>query len=654
MLRARLIRQLAPLAQHARATIRPCSALPSRALTVPLSRGRFTKPYSTSPAQPTVEQQLQRLVSLLKEVSAVNSKAEKQRIISQYPDLRKVLELIYEPNLRTHMTSTQFHKILSTPEPTLSPSPLDNLPSDIPTLFHLLSSRAVTGNAAKTLILSFLEAHGVRRKEELEDMFGRLLDRNLNGGFGARILKEVQWLGEEGTKAEGGVKGEGGAKRGRPRKFPPPEPLDSAAVPTTTKARQSPKSSPTTPNATPVLPNFGPLEKFEVALGKSIEPPFDALFSGRTGGGVWYASRKLDGVRVLTFLDFLVPPSADGEEGGGKPELISTHFVSRSGRAFKSLSKLGEQLSTLAEYPKLGEILSYDTETIPLSPYSSSGTGIVKRLVLDGEVCVMRPKTPSELKISEAKDDGSPASGIWQANDPYVEDFPSTVSQVRKSGTIQHLSYFLFDFLPWGEVHAKGALPGYGLSQTFSQRAQALQELTSWFDKELEAQGVGKEGRMVKELRQCKVEGLGDVEGMVERAAEEGWEGLILRKDALYKGKRSPDVRKFKEWQDAEYPVLSLTTTTMRLSINGTFAERQAMANVWIEHKGTKVAVGSGWTAEERVRYAERPEEIVGKEITVEFFEESERLGADGEKEGGKSLRFPRVKKVWEEGKRDI
>ncbi|TYJ51967.1 hypothetical protein B9479_007433 [Cryptococcus floricola] len=652
MSRARLLRHVVPPAQRARSTIRPCHALPSRALTAPLSLGRFTKPYSTSPAQPTVEQQLQRFVSLLKEVSAVNSRAEKQRIILQYPDLKKVLELIYEPNLRTHISSTQFHKILSTPKPTPSPPPLDNLPSDIPTLFHLLSSRAVTGTAAKTLILSFLEAQGVRGKDELEDMFGRLLDRNLIGGFGARTLKEMQWPGEEGKKAEGGVK----KKLGRPRKSPPPELLDSEAKSTTPKARPSPspRSSPATSPATPVLPNFGPLDKFEVALGKSIDPPFDALFSGRTGGGVWYASRKLDGVRVLTFLDFMVPPSADGEEGGGKPELIGTHFVSRSGRVFKSLSKLAGQLSTLAEYPKLGEMLSYDTETIPLSSDSSSGTGIVKRLVLDGEVCVMRPKTPAELKISEAKDDGSPASGIWQANDPYVEDFPSTVSQVRKSATIQHLSYFLFDLLPWGEVHAKCALPGYGLSQTFSQRAQALQELTSWFDKELEGQGVGKEGRMVKELRQCKVEGLGDVEGMVERAAEEGWEGLILRKDALYKGKRSPDVRKFKKWQDAEYPVLSLTTSTMRLSINGTFAERQAMANVWIEHKGTKVAVGSGWTAEERVRYAERPEEIVGREITVEFFEESERLGADGEKEAGKSLRFPRVKKVWEEGKRDI
>jgi len=39
----------------------------------------------------------------------------------------------------------------------------------------------------------------------------------------------------------------------------------------------------------------------------------------------------------------------------------------------------------------------------------------------------------------------------------------------------------------------------------------------------------------------------------------------------------------------------------------------------------------------------------VGKEITVQYFSESRALDR-----GGASLRFPRVKKVWEEGRRDI
>ncbi|WVQ75274.1 hypothetical protein IAR50_004887 [Cryptococcus sp. DSM 104548] len=617
---ARLARQLPPLASRTRPAPTHPSPLP---LPAPLPR-TCIRPYATpSSPQPTVEQQLVRFTKLLQSVASVNSRAEKRAIIVQYPDLRDVLELIYTPDFRTHITSARYHKHLSTAPSPLSPSTTVPVPDDIPALFHILSTRTVTGNDAGDLVVAFLEAHGVRGKEELEEMFGRLLDRHLVGGFGARMLKDANWDASEKEESGGAAPK---PKLGRP------------------KGKST--STPTTTTITPILPNFEHLEKFEVALGKSIEPPFDSLFTGQSAGGVWYASRKLDGLRVLTFLDFAVPP--EGTEG--EPKLLETHFVSRTAKPFKSLSLLGDQLASLAAHPRLSELLAYDLEAIP----HPSGTGTVKRLVLDGEVCVMRRRTEEELRIGAGtkRDDGSLADGMWDAQDPWTENFPSTVSQVRKSDDIEHLSYFLFDVLPWCEVHEKGALPGLGLSQTFSQRAQVLQDLTMWLNTHLEQQGVGKEGRMVKELRQVKVEKAGDVEEMVSRAAEEGWEGLVLRKDVLYKGVRSTDIRKFKKWQDAEYTVLSTTNSIMRLAINGQFAERPAMANVWINHKGTKVAVGSGWTAEQRLRYAERPEDIVGKEITVEYFEESERIA--GNEGRGKSLRFPRVKKVWEEGKRDV
>jgi DNA ligase-1 len=138
----------------------------------------------------------------------------------------------------------------------------------------------------------------------------------------------------------------------------------------------------------------------------------------------------------------------------------------------------------------------------------------------------------------------------------------------------------------------------------------------------------------------------------------------------------------------------------MRLAIDGVFAEHEACSNVfWIKHKGTPVSIGSGFTAEQRLAYAKDPSLIVsatdprishhhtttlrlhhdrfvctaslrpvfgqlplhravlmrprprqvGKEITVEYFSESEAAG----RPGALSLRFPRVKKVWE-GKRDV
>jgi DNA ligase 1 len=43
----------------------------------------------------------------------------------------------------------------------------------------------------------------------------------------------------------------------------------------------------------------------------------------------------------------------------------------------------------------------------------------------------------------------------------------------------------------------------------------------------------------------------------------------------------------------------------------------------------------------------------IGKQMTVEYFAESLSNGRGGA-EGGVSLRFPRVKKVWEDGERDV
>ena len=61
---------------------------------------------------------------------------------------------------------------------------------------------------------------------------------------------------------------------------------------------------------------------------------------------------------------------------------------------------------------------------------------------------------------------------------------------------------------------------------------------------------------------------------------------------------------------------------------------------VYIEHKGHKVAVGSGFSQEQRLKYTQEP--IVGKTITVQYFEETKN------DKGGISLRFPTVKHIYE------
>lgn len=71
------------------------------------------------------------------------------------------------------------------------------------------------------------------------------------------------------------------------------------------------------------------------------------------------------------------------------------------------------------------------------------------------------------------------------------------------------------------------------------------------------------------------------------------------------------DIRKFKQWLDAEYTVVGTENSRMRLAVDGVYGEHDALAAIWIEHKGVKVSVGSGFTAEQRIRLGEKPESIV-------------------------------------------
>lgn len=74
----------------------------------------------------------------------------------------------------------------------------------------------------------------------------------------------------------------------------------------------------------------------------------------------------------------------------------------------------------------------------------------------------------------------------------------------------------------------------------------------------------------------------------------------------------SLDIRKFKKFQDAEYTVVDMDVSPQRLPVNGVYDVYEACSNVWIEHKGHRVSVGSGFTPAERIAYAKDPSLIVG------------------------------------------
>jgi DNA ligase-1 len=231
----------------------------------------------------------------------------------------------------------------------------------------------------------------------------------------------------------------------------------------------------------------------------------------------------------------------------------------------------------------------------------------LKSTVLDGELCII--------------------------DENGKEDFISIIKQFRKKDyTILNPGYCLFDMLTLEEFTTKQSI------RLLSERRKDLIETI-------------KDNKYLKILPQIKVTSEEHLNELTELAKQNKWEGLILRLDTTYKGKRSFDLLKVKKFCDAEYKILKVETGPFRVITNGIEVEENMLTNIIIEHKGNRVSVGSGFSLEERRLFFNNPELLIGKEITVKYFEETET-----EKDGVKvkSLRFPTKKHIWLEGKRNV
>ncbi|KAI7906111.1 uncharacterized protein BX663DRAFT_498812 [Cokeromyces recurvatus] len=261
-------------------------------------------------------------------------------------------------------------------------------------------------------------------------------------------------------------------------------------------------------------------------------------------------------------------------------------FYSRTGRPFTSLQKVKNDLED-----RLEEL----------------GDQIKDAFVLDGEICAY-------------------SNDLGRIN----EDFLKAVSQIRRlNEQMENPVYQIFDCITLHDfLKTKG-------EQLFAERQAILKNF------------VGNIQRAhVKMVKQIKLESLEQLNRLKQKSIQMGWEGLILRKDVFYEGKRTRNMLKIKEWEDAEYIVKSIETGYMRMPDTG--EDKLVLTSVNIEHKGNIVSVGSGFSIQKRIIYAENPNLILGKPITVRYFSEFKK------ENGTVSLRFPTVKAVYEEGERDV
>ena len=170
---------------------------------------------------------------------------------------------------------------------------------------------------------------------------------------------------------------------------------------------------------------------------------------------------------------------------------------------------------------------------------------------------------------------------------------------------------------------------------TFSERLFTLQNLL-----------LNKNLEFISFLEQTPILSFHELTAFSSTAASKGWEGLMLRKNDFYKGKRSNDILKVKTFFDEEYIVTDIETGPFRYIKEGKEVEEEMLSSVSIIHKNNKVSVGSGFSIDQRKYYYKNPEMILGKEITVQYFEESQN------QLGEYSLRFP-VLKIVHGNKRD-
>ena len=196
----------------------------------------------------------------------------------------------------------------------------------------------------------------------------------------------------------------------------------------------------------------------------------------------------------------------------------------------------------------------------------------------------------------------------------------------RKDHTIKNPHYKMFDILSYEQFM------GLDESNNFEDRYYILKDIFTdceWYSV----------------LEQERITSQEDFDRWTQKVSDGGWEGFMLRKDVPYESGRTKDLLKVKKFQDAEYIVKDVVTGTATYNEGGS-KEFDVVSALVIEHKGNRVEVGSGLSKEQRISWYNNPYEIIGKTITVQYFEETVNKNNDMI-----SLRFPVLKYVYEDGR---
>jgi DNA ligase-1 len=272
-------------------------------------------------------------------------------------------------------------------------------------------------------------------------------------------------------------------------------------------------------------------------------------------------------------------------------------YVSRKLDGVRCLVIVDED-GDVESYSRQGKI--FTTLSVVEQEIKSMG---LTNVVFDGEICMV-------------DEDGN-------------ESFQGMMKEIRKKNhTIENAMFKIFDCLSLTEFKRESG------EQPLQSR---LLHLLAFLDPH--------ELNHVSILEQERVRDEEHFQEWVDKASDEGWEGVMLRKNIGYEGKRTKHLLKVKKFHDDEYIVTGIESSEIRHIVDGKDIEETMLSRIMIEHKGNVVGVGSGFTMEQRKDFHNNPKLIVGKKITVQYFEESQN------QDGEYSLRFPVIKHIYENGR---
>jgi DNA ligase-1 len=255
----------------------------------------------------------------------------------------------------------------------------------------------------------------------------------------------------------------------------------------------------------------------------------------------------------------------------------------KQGTAVSCISRTGKQFITLKRLEKLARRVDFN-------------------FVLDGELCIVNK-------------DGN-------------EDFKAVTKIIsRKNFQARNFKFIVFDSLSVTEFESEGKQDSIILHERLERAQEIVDKINS------KKVVILPQTRLVTDV--SVEDWLDDQEEIVRK---KGWEGTILRADALYKAGRSNHILKIKPFREAEYKILEVQTGPYRVKEKGKEKVIQCMTTVKIKHKGCDVWVGSGWSLKERKKYFLYPEKLVGRIMTVKYFQETKN------DRGEVSLRFPTKK----------